>query len=180
MYQQSSSFFILHVNKITPPTLRPFEKIISQVTNSWKYKNQTEQGENQAKKLVNKLNNSMPITQLAKNLDIDLIVTKPFKRTGEGLESALPTELIAKVFDSQINKAVWASGDGMHLIAYVSEVRQPVTSDIRSIKDKLRNQLKQSISIDLKNQLAEALRSRLGVEINRESIKQIYSGKDNE
>ena len=32
----SSSFFILHVNKVTKPTLRPLDKIINDVRMAWK------------------------------------------------------------------------------------------------------------------------------------------------
>ena len=171
----SSSFFILHVNKVTKPTLRPLDKIINDVRMAWKRDHRAEEAENKAKNLVNELNNGISPKILASKLKVDLLSTKPFTRTGEGLKRELPRELISKVFASKVRNSVLAAGNGVHLVAFVSEKRHPITSNSSKLAEAIRAQLNENILGDLKKQLAEALRKRLGVTINRENIKQIFS-----
>jgi len=175
----SSSFFILHVDKVTKPTLRPLDKIINDVRMAWKRDHRAEEAENKAKNLVNELNNGISPKSLASKLKVNLLSTKPFTRTGEGLKTELPRELISKVFASKVRNSVLAAGNGVHLIAFVSEIRHPITSSGSKLAETIRAQLSENISGDLKKQLAEALRKRLGVTIERENIKQIFSKTNN-
>ena len=171
----SSSFFMLHVNKVTKPTLRPLDKIINDVRMAWKRDHRAEEAESTAKNLVNELNNGISPKILASKLKVDLLSTRPFTRTGEGLKRELPRELISKVFASKVRNSVLAAGNGVHLVAFVSEKRHPITSNSSKLAEAIRAQLNENILGDLKKQLAEALRKRLGVTINRENIKQIFS-----
>jgi peptidyl-prolyl cis-trans isomerase D len=171
----SSNFFILHVEKVTKPTLRPLDKIINDVRMAWKHDHRAEEAENKAKNLVNELNNGISPKILASKLKVDLLSTRPFTRSGEGLKRELPRELISKVFASKVRSSVLAAGNGVHLVAFVSEKRHPITANRSKLAEAIRVQLSENFLGDLKKQLAEALRKRLGVTINRENIKQIFS-----
>ena len=112
---------------------------------------------------------------MASKLKVALLSTRPFTRTGEGLKTELPRELISKVFASKVRNSVLAEGNGVHLVAFVSEIRHPITSGGSKLAETIRAQLSENISGDLKKLLAEALRKKLGVTIERENIKQIFS-----
>ena len=86
----SSSFFILHVDKVTKPALRPLDKIINDVRIAWKRDHRAEEAEKKAKNLVNELNNGILPKILASKLKVDLLSTRPFTRTGKGLKTELP------------------------------------------------------------------------------------------
>ena len=142
---------------------------------AWKRDHRAEEAENTAKNLVNELNNGISPKILASKLKVDLLSTRPFTRAGEGLKMELPRELFSKIFASKVRSSVLAAGNGVHLVAFVSEKRHPITSNSSKLAEAIRVQLSENILGDLKKQLAEALRKRLGVTINRENIKQIFS-----
>ena len=176
----TSNFFILHVQKVTPASLRPLNKIESQVTNSWKRKVQADQGAKEAENFVIKINSGKRLEDLAKQLNTKIILTKPFTRIGDGLEKSLPGVLITKIFNTKVNNATWAAGDGEHLIAYVSEVKTPNSTGKTSFGEQMKQQLKQGISNDLKHQLADAFRLNLEVKINDKGIKELFVDSNNQ
>ena len=169
------SFFILRVDKVTPPRLRPLKTVKSQVTAAWKQDRQAKLPEKRTKNLVDQLKGGKSFASISRELKEPLIVTQPFTRTGHGLQRMLPPELIANIFSSKVGNAVWAAGDGAHFIALLSEIKQARADSSAGEVDAIRNQLIQGISNDLTAQLAEALRIRVGVTINHETVEKYYS-----
>ena len=79
----TSNFFILHVQKVTPASLRPLNKIESQVTNSWKRKVQADQGAKEAENFVIKINSGKRLEDLAKQQQVGLVMLKIVEIIGE-------------------------------------------------------------------------------------------------
>ena len=72
-----SSFFILHVNEIFPPKLRPLKLIRKDVVKTW----EKEQREKSAEKLANKLSSSNKKIKTTKFLENYWEVEKTFPKT---------------------------------------------------------------------------------------------------
>ena len=170
----TASFFILHVDKVTPPSIRPLKKIMSDVSGAWKRARQSEYAEKRALKLVNLLNTGQSPEDLARKLKVELVITKPFTRTGQGLQTLLPGELLKNLFNAKINNGVWAAGERAHFIGVLTGVKQAnVTTDSNGVNT-IRSELDQGIGSDLTAQLSAALRTRVGVTTNRENIELIF------
>jgi len=165
-----SGYFILHVDSITTPTLRPFNSIRSNIEIAWKARQQANISDNKVKALIDRLKGSAGLAQIAKELKIKLETTSEFTRSGAGLKVPLPGELLNALFAAKGKVAVSAASDSSHFIAQVKDIKaaDPI-ADKKDI-DEISKQLQDNITNDISTQFANALRIKLGVTINRSAF----------
>ena len=140
------SFFILHVDETTPPSLQPLESIMDQLIIAWKKEQQAILAEKRTKDLINQLSVGRSFDNISKELKVDLIVTQPFTRNGEGLQRMLPPQLISNIFSAKVGEAVWAAGDNVHFVAFISEKKRAKVNSSAGDVNAIREQLTQGIS----------------------------------
>lgn len=165
-----NGYFVLHVNKVIKPTLRPFDTVLAKVATVWKNEQQAKSAEKNVKKLMEGLNGTAKITEIAKELGISVKTTEPFLRNGTGLKEQLPGNLISQLFKSNVGKAVSAAGKDAHFIAILKEITaaNPITD--KPGFDQLSDQLNGGLAEDLTVQLGNAIREKVGVTINRTAV----------
>jgi peptidyl-prolyl cis-trans isomerase D len=162
-----SGYFILHVNSVTEPTLIPFEKIRPDVNRAWKLTQQAKVIMEKGKSIVERLKGSTTLAQVADELKIKVQTTSNFIRTGAGLKINLPNKLISALFQTKGKEAVVAASNESHFVAQVERVKAAIPMTDKKGFESLTKQLKNDISNDMSTQLANALRYKLGVTINR-------------
>ena len=119
----SASFFTLRVDKVTPPTLRPLDKIRAGVAAAWKREQQAAAAEKKTAELIDQLKAGKSFQSIAERMKERISETKPFDRTGQGLEMEIPGELVQNLFSAKKRVALSALGNGAHFIARVREIK---------------------------------------------------------
>ena len=164
-----SSFFILHVNEIFLPKLRPLKIIRKDAVKTW----EKEQKENNAAKLANKLSSSNKKIKTTKFVT-SLGQTKPLKRDGQGLDIALPGDLISKIFSAKPKETVWTKGEKHTYMATIEKILPTNYSNNKELIVNTENELQENIRRDLREQFANAIRAKLDVTINKKPIEKMF------
>ncbi len=174
----AASFFILRVDKVTPPTLRPLETIRSDVAAAWKREQQATVAEKKTAELLDQLKGGKSLKNIAIKMKATIRKTNPFDRTGQGLKMEIPGELVQNLFSAKKRGAVSSSGNGAHFIARVREIKTARADTDKKGADVVRQRIGAGIGNDLTDGLARAFRSRLGVTINREAVNAYFNVGD--
>ncbi len=167
-------YFILRVDRVTPPTLQPLDSIRGRVAAAWKNAERAEATRKRAEDLVARLKSGVTLSELSNLGGAGISETKPFLRTGHGLEKPLPGKLITELFGTDRGGVVTAAGDGAHYVARLKDVVAAVPSADRDGLSAVRGQIAGDIGADLTAQFTQALRQRHGVTVNRASLEQSY------
>jgi len=168
-------FFIVRVNGITPPALRPLESIRELVVSSWKAAERADKSKARAEKAVERLNSGTDIQVVADELDLAFKTSKPFSRADQGQVSEIEAGLVQKVFDLKPGKAAQErSAEGYQIARLKDVIAVTPGADADGVK-KLAGELSTALKGDMVAQLGESLRAEHGVEINQAVINQLYA-----
>jgi peptidyl-prolyl cis-trans isomerase D len=165
-----SGYFILHVNNIIAPAVIPFKKVSLEVKRAWKSDQQVQATSNKVRAIVDRLKNTTSLDDIAAELKIKIQKTNEFIRTGKGLKVTLPGNLITELFKINVKESAIAISNNSHFIAQVKGIKAADPIADKKGFESLSKQLKDNISNDITTQFANALRLKLGVKINRNTL----------
>ncbi len=166
----NSGYFILHVDGVTAPALKPFAKIRNDIESAWKASQQASAADKKVKALVDRMKGATTLAEIAKELKVTIKTTEEFIRTGAGLKAQLPGSVVSGLFKAKGKEAVSGASNDSHFIAQVKDIKAANPVADKKGLDALKNQLSGNISNDITTQLANALRAKLGVTINRSAV----------
>jgi peptidyl-prolyl cis-trans isomerase D len=173
-----SGYFILHVNGIKAPALKPFETIRADIETAWIKNQQAIVAETKLKFLINRLKGSETLADIAKELNIKIQKSSEFLRTGAGLNIQLPGKLINAVFKAKGKDFVSAASSNSSFIGQVRAVKLADSDSVLNSNKKtlaaLKKQLLENITSDMSTQFANALRKTLGVSINNAAVNSAF------
>ncbi|MAI10915.1 MAG: hypothetical protein CBD27_00060, partial [Rhodospirillaceae bacterium TMED167] len=118
------------------------------------------------------------LQSIAERMKARISKTKPFDRTGQGLEMEIPGELVQNLFSAEKRVALSAPGIGAHFIARVREIKAAGAGTDKQGVDAIRQQIGAGIGNDLTDGLASALQARLGVTIDRAAVNAYFNIDD--
>jgi len=169
-------FFIVRVDTITAPVLKPLDTVRSEVVDAWKNAQRAEQAKDLAEKITKRLNEGGELKVVADEAGLASKTTKPFTRSDTGAISDLTKELVEKVFTLGPGKAAMSrSAEGYQVARLNGVIAASPDADGTA---KLRNELREAIKGDVVAQLGNALKDEHGVDINQTMVQQLYSGTD--
>lgn len=171
---EQGTVFVLRVDKIAKPALRPLKTIRAEVAAAWKAERRREAAKAKAKMLLEKANSGETIAKLAKAEGSSARTTAPFTRAGRKAGKNLSPALIAKLFKAKAGTAVMARGSGGYGVASLKEIRPANPSGDKAGMDAVRQALVVAMNGDLLASYRRALRERYKVEINSGVIRQIF------
>jgi peptidyl-prolyl cis-trans isomerase D len=167
-----NGYFVLHVDSITPPALKPLDIVRDEATDDWKSEVRWNAAREQAQKIVERLNAGMQLGEIAKELKLETADSKGFTRAGEGASVNMPNSLIADLFAAKtVGHAASADGVGGIAIAQLTGINMAKPEDDKAAVDQLGQSLDGAIANDVASQLVTALRERYGVTVNQPAIK---------
>ncbi len=169
-----SGYFILHVNEIRAPVLRPFKKIRSDIESAWRLNQQAIAAEKKVQSLTNRLKQATTLAGIAKELNVKMQTSSEFLRTGAGLKIQLPGELISALFKAKGKDVVSAATDNASFIAQIQTINPANLDTNKKGLAALKQQLQENITNDLSIQFANALRKKLGVTINSATVDSAF------
>lgn len=167
-----SSYFVLHVDSVTPPALKPLDAVRDEVTDDWKSEVRWKAAREQAQKIVERLNAGTQLADVAKELSLETTDSKGFTRAGDGAAANMPSSLIADLFAAKsVGRAAAADGVGGIAIAQLTGINMAKPEEDKTAVDQLAQSLGNAMTGDIASQLIAALRERYGVTVNQASIK---------
>ena len=170
-------FFVVRIDGVTAPALRPINTVRAQVIDAWKAKQRSEKSKQQAAKMAADLNNGKALSDIVGSYSLTSTVSKPFKRNDNGTNSGLSPELVKKVFDLEKTKATEGKAAAGHQVVVLASVTKANPSADKVGVDAVRDALSQSLKDDVTAQLTTALRQEIGVDINRPLLNKMYNGE---
>ena len=170
-------FFVVRIDGVTAPAVRPIDTVRSKVIEAWKAEQRSEKSKQQAAKMVAELNSGKALSDIVGSYSITPTASKAFKRDDRGADSGLSAELVKKVFDLEKAKATEGqTADGYQVVVLKTITKANPSADKTGV-DAVRDALTQSLKGDVTAQLTTALRQEIGVDINRSLINQLFNGE---
>lgn len=167
------AYYVVQVNEVTPAALRPLDQVRDQVVEAWKAERRAEAAAKRAQALADEIGAGASLQDLATANGAEFRTTEPFTRSGEGA-AGLPAALVERMFAVRQGEVATAPSEDGQVIARLLRVDVPDPAANETQVARLRQQLDQSVASDLLAQFGNALRGQYGVEVNRETIDQMY------
>jgi len=173
----SDGYFILHVDGVTPPVLRPLETVKAEVVAAWKAEQRLAAAKKAADAVVGRVGSGTDLKTIAAERGLAVNTTAPFARQPEGDGPGLPPEMIGGIFDSRVGEAAVARTATGFMVAQLREIvpADPVLD--KDGVDALSKRLSGAIEQDILVQLAGALRDQYGVSVNRQAVDELLAGR---
>ncbi|NQV54265.1 MAG: SurA N-terminal domain-containing protein [Rhodospirillales bacterium] len=174
---RAGGYFMLHTNKVTPPALRPLGQIRTQVVQAWKRDQAAEAAEKGAAEILKAVKGGKSLEDAAKSSGGTFATSEPFTRSGEGLKTQIPGDLIGEMFSAKRGDAAASSAGAVQIIAALKDILPANSLSDKAGVAAIDNQLMQAMTDDLSQQLADGLRQRLGVSINQAAVDNPQSSR---
>lgn len=171
----TDGYFIIRVDKVTKPALRPLTIVRADAIKAWKAKKRREAAKKQAQGIFDQLKLGTSLGKLAEKSSLSLKRTEPFDRTGRGLKDRLPPALVEKLFTTLPGDSAMARGTNAYVVAQLKDIKPVESTAGKEDAKELTENLKQAIGNDILNQLANGLRKEHKVTINQQAIDQLYN-----
>lgn len=157
-------FFMLRVDNVVAPALRPLDTVRAEVVDVWKASERTKLAETKAAEIVKLVNAGTDFMTLSATVPGDIEVVGPLTR---GDRDAADASIIAQMYELKRNTSGIARVGSDYAVVRVTNVQAPVTdAGTPSITD-LNQQLDEELGRDLAAQIIEAMREEIGVSINQ-------------
>ena len=168
---QSGAYFALRVDKITPASVRPLAEVRDRVIADWETDRRHAIAKERAAALLERVEGGEDMAVVAKEAGYSYEVTAPFTRDGRGLEPGFPLALVGEIFKANRGDAFTAPTDRGYVVARLKEILPANPAAATDEVNSLAAQLRSMIAADLLSEFANALRSRYGVDIDRQAIE---------
>jgi peptidyl-prolyl cis-trans isomerase D len=166
----AGTYFVLHVDAVTPTLVRPLEAVRAQAADAWRARQRNDQARQKAEELAQRIREGGDLAALAKAQNLKAITTAPFTRTGVGAGEDVPRALVATVFEAQSGEVLVVPLDDGYAVARIGPVL-PAVADAGA-DTAARSELDEALKGDLLTQYALGLRQRWPVEINPRVFEQ--------
>jgi len=172
----SDGYFVLRVDGVTVPTLKPLTSIRAVVVQAWKDGKRAEKSEAAAKVIVDRVRKGTALATIAAETGLEIKATPKLVRRPEKEQAGIPQALIDKVFVLTNGQAAMARNGTGYTVASLKGIAAADPVSGKAGVDALSSQLAQALRNDVHAQLAGALRDRFGVEINRDAVSSLFTG----
>ncbi|MDP6788733.1 MAG: SurA N-terminal domain-containing protein [Rhodospirillales bacterium] len=167
-------YFIVRVDQITAPALRPLAEVRSEVAEAWKDERRAEKARQTAEQVLERLKGGADVTRVAGELGIEVVTTPPIDRAGDGAEGQMPRPLITALFGLGLGESTLAEAARGTYVARLKEVRPANPSADKDGLEAMRQQLTRAMRSDLLVQYAGALRERYSVTTDKRAAEQLF------
>jgi len=168
---RAGGYYILRVDTVTPPALRPLDEVRSQVAAALIAKRREEAGRARAETLRDRARGGETLAKIGAELGLEAKTGEPITRfAAVEPNSPVPAQLVSELFKATVGDTVVAPYDGGFAIGKVKEIRPAVPTGAAADLARLESQLGDAIAGDLVAQFTRALRDRYPVSINQAAL----------
>lgn len=166
------SYFIVRVDKVIPPAVKPFAAVRDAVVQALLADRRAAAGKKKAEAAAEALKAGKPLAEVASAEGAAVLTAKPFDRSEAG--AGLPKKLVGTLFAARPGEPVVVRiGDAF----YVGRVKSVIAADPNTDPagvEQLERQLARMVDRDLLDQLVSTLRRQHAVEINTRLFQQLF------
>lgn len=162
-------YFILRVDRIIPPTLRPLDAVREQVIAAWTASELAGAARRKAEEVSEKVQIGADMASLGKELRLEVRTTAALNRDAVDADPALSALTLATLFrlgPGQVSIGETPAGDA-HVVARLKEIRPANPSADRDAVGRLGEDLRATMADDLMTQYRAALRADYEVSVNQ-------------
>ena len=168
----NGGFFVLRVDDVTAPALRPLAEVREDVIAGWQLSERRRLTEERAQEIKERVNGGQALATVAEAFGLTVIESEAFTRAGEGAEGALSRIAVASVFGLDAGEVAVVPVVGGMQVARLIEV-QPAGAGGDG-RQALGDELARSIGNDLEAQLGAALYDTYGVVVDLPAIERLF------
>jgi peptidyl-prolyl cis-trans isomerase D len=173
---KDGSIFAVHVDKVTPPAVRPLAEVKDKAVAAWQAEQKHAAAAKQAEALAAAVTPEAALAKVAADKGLTLLATTPLSRSeapGQNAPPGLPPDLIAKLFAAKPGEIVTASEATGAYTAQLKEIQVPETVPDEAAA-KLSEQLAGEAKVGAAGEFTGALRHRYPVEIQRDALDRMF------
>ena len=170
---RDSAFFVLRVDKIIPPALRPLKDVRAKVIEEWKKRNIQSATRKKAEKLQAAAKAAAPLKRAVKSSGHKILTSKPFTRFIREPRSPVSNEISSALFGARKGDIVVGATLTGFAVASLKEIIPADPKKNKADAENLKTQLRSALTTDAISQYLVSLRQRYPVEINRTALDYI-------
>lgn len=170
-------FFMVRINQVTAPVLRPLDTVRAEVVSAWKRVQREAATKKRAEALLAaaKTSGSLVPSGTAENdKGLKLVTSKPFTRFGQDPAAAVPPSLIRSLFQAKKGGLAMAAYDKGYAVARLTEIQRARPSDDADGYKTIAKSLKTAMANDILGQFINALRERYTVSIDQRAVEALF------
>ncbi len=171
-------YFILHVDRILEPKLKPFETVRANVKNSWKIDHRDQAVKKRATEILDQIKTGASLQSVARKNSLSVAVSKEFTRFNQPQGSNISPTLAAELFQARRGGAAMARTPSGYAVAQLKDIRMASPGADKKGMDELRGQLASAIGNDILTQFNTALKTRHPVSIDRGALDRLFNYQD--
>jgi peptidyl-prolyl cis-trans isomerase D len=164
--------FIVRVNKVTPPTIKPLAEVKEQAVAAWQGDKRREKVAKTAEDLAAAVKPDTRLAAVAAEKGLKVMTSPPLSRRPARGDTTSPT-LVAKLFKAKPGEVVTVADGAGSYVAQLDEVQAPEAPS-QSAAEEVSRDLDQGMRTDLSAEFTQALRGRFPVEIKREAVDRLF------
>ncbi len=165
----NDGFFMLRVDKVTPPQARPLAAVRSDVAAALIAERRHAAARERAEKLAKSVEDGAPISSASAAMGLTVKTSRPFPRVAaEGQD--LPSAAIGALFEKTAGQVAVAESGAGWVIARLAGVQPFDAKAHPEIAAKIGRELAQTVANDLDDQFLGALAVRYNVKIDRSQV----------
>lgn len=167
-----SGYYIVQVDNVTPATVKPLDAVKPEAIKLWQDDKRNTALETLAKEITDAVNGGQKLADVAAAHKLATVSSAPLERA-HGNEQ-VPAALVAKIFDTDAGKAVYARAASGYMVAQVKEVQPADPAKDSEAVQRLSQQLTPALREDLLQQFDSALRQRYPVSVDQAAVARAF------
>lgn len=172
----SDGYFVLRVDGVTPPSLKPLDGIREEVSEAWKAVQRSGKAKKTAASVVARIKSGTGLDVIAGEMGLTIKTSPALTRRSTTPDTNLPPPLIGGIFKIKPGGAAAARGSDGYYVARLKKIIAANPAADKAGLDEVSNQIGESLDSDILVQLAGALRNRFGADVNRKALNNLFSG----
>jgi len=169
-------YFVLRVDGVTPPSLKPLDSIREEVSRAWKAVQRSGKAKKTAESVVARIKSGTGLDVIAGEMGLTIKTSPALIRRSTTPDTGLPQPLIGGIFKIKPGEAVAARGSDGYYVARLKKITTANPTADKAGLDDVSNRIGESLNSDIIVQLAGALRNRFGANVNRKALNNLFSG----
>jgi peptidyl-prolyl cis-trans isomerase D len=174
---KKGSYYVAHVDEITPSAIKPFDQVKNAVVAAWKANEQLDKAQAEAQTIAQALRDGKLAASFANDQGISVRTSSPLSQLGD-TDPLLPQEILTQTFKIKKGETAIALSERNQVIAQLVSIidADPGAKDPR--KNMIGGQIKQGLSGELLEQYIQHLYDVFPVKIDQALVDSLR-GQDN-
>ena len=167
-----SGYFIVQVDKVTPASVKPLDAVKADAIKLWQDDKRNAAQEALAKEMTDAVNGGQKLADVAAAHKLAVFTSAPLQRAHG--DDKVPAALVAKIFETDAGKAVFARGGNDYAVAQVKDVQPADPSKDTDAVQRLSQQLMPQLREDVLTEFEQALRQRYPVSVDHDAVARAF------